>query len=241
MSDFKLSNNINSRNLIDYTLFTVLDSTIVNTSKPLSELEASPSLINLKIRNLGWTGYRKVVDKQLVIGYANSDSENLNSNGLIESDAYNLWIEEFKDKERKFKNTFILDTLSQSQYDAMLSLYLQTNTFIEVGSDIRKFYLKDYIENREWNYIATAMTLSGTNRLARQADSMILMLGDYGNNKDRSLIKEQGLQVLYKEYSAGLLDTLQSEQAEYVYYAETKRFLPNMLESRKRVLAKQLS
>lgn len=33
----------------------------------------------------------------------------------------------------------------------------------------------------------------------------------------------------------------QKSQAEYIYYAETKRFLPNMIESRKRLLAKQLS
>jgi hypothetical protein len=120
-------------------------------------------------------------------------------------------------------------------------MYLQTNTFNEVGSDIRMFDLREFIDNRQWNHIATAMTICGKNRLQRQADAKILMLGDYGTNKDRSLIKEQGLQVLYKEHSAGVLNQLQTEQAEYVYYAETNRFLPNMNESRKRILAKQLS
>jgi len=241
MVDFILPNSISSRNLIDYTLFQTLDASAVNDQKPLSELEASSKLINLKIRSTGWTGYKKVVDKQTVIGYAYREDSQLNGIGLTEDNAYNLWIEEFKDRERRFKNTFLLNTLSQTQYDAMLSMYLQTNTFNEVGSNIRMFDLREYIDNRQWGYIATAMTICGLNRLDRQADAKILMLGDYGTNKDRSLIKEQGLQVLYKEHSAGTLDQLQTDQAEYVYYAETKRFLPNMNESRKRLLAKQLS
>jgi hypothetical protein len=241
MVDFILPNNISSRNLIDYTLFQTLDASAVNDQKPMSELEASSKLINLKIRTTGWTGYNKVIDKQTVIGYANRDDTLLQGNGITEEDAFNIWIEDFKDRERRFKNTFLLETLSQTQYDAMLSMYLQTNTFNEVGSDIRMFDLREFIDNRQWNHIATAMTICGKNRLQRQADAKILMLGDYGTNKDRSLIKEQGLQVLYKEHSAGVLNQLQTEQAEYVYYAETNRFLPNMNESRKRILAKQLS
>ena len=67
------------------------------------------------------------------------------------------------------------------------------------------------------------------------------MLGDYGSNKDRSFIKEDGIKTLLKEYSSGQLNDEQKKQAEYVYYAETKRFLPNMIESRKRILSKQLS
>ena len=67
------------------------------------------------------------------------------------------------------------------------------------------------------------------------------MLGDYGITKSRTLIKQQGIQTLVKEYSSKQLSELQSRQAEYVYYAETKRFLPNMTESRKQILVKQLS
>ena len=65
------------------------------------------------------------------------------------------------------------------------------------------------------------------------------MLADYGTTKDRSLIKEQGLQTLLKRYSTMGLTDPQKAQAEYVYYAETKRFLPNLAESRKRILVKQ--
>ena len=85
------------------------------------------------------------------------------------------------------------------------------------------------------------MTLCGADRLSRQADAKILMLGDYGVYKIRSLIKEQGIQTLVKEYSAGQLTTAQTKQAEYIYYAETKRFLPNMTENRKRTIVTQLS
>ena len=54
-------------------------------------------------------------------------------------------------------------------------------------------------------------------------------------------IKEQGIQQLVKEYSTFQLTDKQKAQAEYVYYAETSRFLPNLSESRKRILVKQLS
>ena len=67
------------------------------------------------------------------------------------------------------------------------------------------------------------------------------MLSDYGTYKPRSLIKEQSLQRLIKDYKTEELTDEQKAQAEYVYYAETKRFLGNMTESRKRLLVRQLS
>jgi hypothetical protein len=85
------------------------------------------------------------------------------------------------------------------------------------------------------------MILGGAKRTQRQAESKIIMLADYGQYKDRSLIKEQGIQQLLKEYSTFQLTDIQKAQAEYVYYAETSRFLPNLSESRKRSLVKQLS
>ena len=83
--------------------------------------------------------------------------------------------------------------------------------------------------------------MSGANRLPSQAEAKILILADYGTYKNRSHIKEEGIQILVKDYTIGQLTDEQKKQAEYVYYAETNRFLPNMIESRKRLLAKQLS
>ena len=134
-----------------------------------------------------------------------------------------------------------IDTLSQSQYDGLLSLYWFTNDIASVGSEDRKFRIFEFIEEKKWDYVSTALILNGLKRSERQAESKIIMLADYGQYKDRSLIKEQGIQQLVKEYSTFQLTDKQKAQAEYVYYAETSRFLPNLSESRKRSLVNQLS
>ena len=235
MPSFNLQSTVDSKNLIDYGLFTVLDSTATTTQIPLAQLEASDKLINLKIRTAKWLGYAK----NSVIGYKGTTG--LTSDGVTEAEAYTIWIEEFKDKERAFKKQCPLTTLSQSQYDALLGLYADTGSFTTVGTKTRQFQLLDFILDKKWDYVATALTLSGSNRLSRQAEAKILILADYGTYKNRSHIKEEGIQILVKDYTIGQLTDEQRKQAEYVYYAETNRFLPNMIESRKRLLAKQLS
>ena len=235
MPSFSLQSTVDSKNLIDYGLFTVIDSTAVKTLINLSEHEASDNLINFKIRSTRWLGYAK----NSVIGY--KGTVGLTSKGLTEAQSYTNWIEEFKDKERSFKKQLPLTTLSQSQYDAMLSLYADTGSFTHVGTKNRQFEILEFISNRQWEHVATALTLSGADRLTRQVEAKILILGDYGTYKNRSYIKEEGIRTLIKDYSTNELNDEQTKQAEYVYYAETKRFLPNMTESRKRLLANELS
>ena len=48
MPSFNLKSVIDSSNLIDYGLFTVIDSSAVNTLIDLKDLEASDKLINIK-------------------------------------------------------------------------------------------------------------------------------------------------------------------------------------------------
>ena len=190
---------------------------------------------------MGWNGYKKTVDGISRIGYKSIAPEDLEGNGLTEDSAYTIWTEVFKDKERRFKKQLPINTLSQSQYDGLLSLYWFTDDITSVGSEDRKFRIYELIEEKKWDYVSTALILGGLKRTQRQAESKIIMLADYGQYKDRSLIKEQGIQQLLKEYSTFQLTDKQKAQAEYVYYAETRRFLPNLSESRKRALVKQLS
>ena len=240
MPSFSFGNIVNEKTLIDFSLFSVIDNDIASNEIILKNLEASENLMNYIIRTIGWSGFKKEIDGTEYIGYKNNESENLESNGLTESEAFTLWIEQFKDKERRFKKILPLDSLSQSQYDGLLSLYWFTDKITAVGNEERKFKILDFIKEKKWNYVATAMILGGQKRVQRQAESKIMMLADYGQFKDRSLIKEQGLQQLIKEYSTFQLGDKQKAQAEYVYYAETSRFLPNLSESRKRLLVKQL-
>jgi hypothetical protein len=241
MPTFNFPNIINEKNLIDFSLFSVISNTTANDEILVKNLEASDNVMNYIIRTMGWNGYRKTIDGIERIGYSNVTLSDLNSNGLTEDTSYTIWIGYFKDKEKRFKKLLPINTLSQSQYDGLLSLYWFTNTIDYVGNAQRQFRILDFIKEKKWDHLCTAMILGGAKRTERQAESKIIMLADYGQYKDRSLIKEQGIQQLLKEYSTFQLTDIQKAQAEYVYYAETSRFLPNLSESRKRSLVKQLS
>tara|TARA_B100000768_G_scaffold177399_1_gene191547 strand:+ start:2558 stop:3280 length:723 start_codon:yes stop_codon:yes gene_type:complete len=240
MATYTLPNTITKEDLLPFDLFPVADNTLARTLVPIRNLETSPAMINLILRNIGWKGYAyKDVDNVIKIGYNLVDG--VDGEGLTEESAFNKWIKVFKDAERRFKEVFVLDSLSQSQYDGLVSLYYLTGDWTRVGSEQRTFQLYDYVKDREWQYVATAMTNSGTNRVQRQLEAKVIMLADYGVSKDRSLIKRQGIQEIANKYPTRLLDDRSRTQAEYVYYAETKRFLPNMAESRQRILSSKLN
>ena len=240
MAIYTLPNTIAKEDLLPFDLFPVADNTLARTLVPIRNLETSPAMINLILRNIGWKGYAyKDVDNVIKIGYNLVDG--VDGEGLTEESAFNKWIKVFKDAERRFKEVFVLDSLSQSQYDGLVSLYYLTGDWTRVGSEQRTFQLYDYVKDREWQYVATAMTNSGINRVQRQLEAKVIMLADYGVSKDRSLIKRQGIQEIANKYPTRLLDDRSRTQAEYVYYAETKRFLPNMAESRQRILSSKLN
>lgn len=240
MPTITLSNVLTEKDLIDFELFPVLDSAAANDLIELKYLEASDKLINFMLRQIKWRGYVYLdSDNQQKIGY--NLIKGVDGDGLTEAEAYRYWIEDFKDTERKFKKLMVLDSMSQSQYDGLLSMFYFTGDYTSVGTEVRKFKLFDYIKERKWNYVATAMTNSGANRTLRQLEAKIIMLADYGVPKDRILIKEQSLQEIVKRYPSRLLNDRARAQAEYVYYAETGRFLPKTSESRKRILSKQLN
>jgi GH24 family phage-related lysozyme (muramidase) len=240
MTIYTLPNTITKEDLLPFDLFPVADNTLAREIVPIRNLETSPAMINLILRNIGWKGYAyKDVDNVIKIGYNLVDG--VDGEGLTEESAFNKWIKVFKDAERRFKEVFVLDSLSQSQYDGLVSLYYLTGDWTRVGSEQRTFQLYDYVKDREWQYVATAMTNSGINRVQRQLEAKVIMLADYGISKDRSLIKRQGIQEIANKYPTRLLDDRSRTQAEYVYYAETKRFLPNMAESRQRILSSKLN
>jgi len=240
MKNLTLPTTIEKTDLLPFDLFKVADNETALTLVPIKNLEASPAMINLLLRKITWHGYAyEDVDGIKKIGYNLTDG--VNGNGLTEQESYSKWIEVFKDAERRFKEIFVLDSLSQSQYDGMLSLYYLTGDWTTVGSETRKFNLYDYVKNRQWEYVATAMVNSGPNRTMRQLESKVIMLADYGIQKDRSLIRRQGIQDIASKYPSRLLDDKSRAQAEYVYYELTNRFLPHMAESRQRILSSQLN
>lgn len=240
MPSFTLPNVIKQKDLIEFDLFPVADPVAASDLVTLKNLEASSQLINFMLRTIKWRGYVYLDSDNLEkIGY--NLAKGIDSPGLTESESYRYWIEDFKEQERKFKKLMVLDSLSQSQYDGLLSMFYHTGDYTAVGSETRRFKLLDDIRARRWNYVATAMSNSGVGRIQRQLEAKIIMLADYGVPKDRSLIKEQSLQEIVKRYPSRLINDRARAQAEYVYYAETGRFLPKTNDSRKRILKRQLN
>jgi len=229
--ELKLSNNISESDLIEFDLYTTMDETGVGTLKDLKNLEASESIKNFILRQGEWRGFQ--YDNATLIGYGTK--EKLNDFGLIETEAYRYWITELKKKEKSFKAIISgVPQLSQTQYDALFSLYYHTGDWLNVGTSTRKFALKGYIESKQWEYVATAMILSGHQRNIRQGEAKIMMLGDYGRTKDRTVIKAEGIQRIRQLYPNRFDTPMAKEQAEYVYYYETQRFLPKMSQARMR-------
>ena len=222
---------ITPETVIDYTRWTISVTATVVTEQEVRVLEASSDIMNYVLRQFKWTPYRYTLDNIVKIGY--NSSNHINGNGLLEADAYSDWLIEFKTVERKFKRLLPITHMSQSQYDALLCLYYFTGDFTKVGTPARTFELSQLIINKKWDYIATTFIESGFNRPLTQPLSKIMMLGDYGSRTERALLKERGLQLLRKEYGT-MTDKLMRQQAEYVYYAETRRFLPNLSQTRKR-------
>lgn len=229
--EFKLSSTITEADLVEFDLYTKKSTTMVETLIDLKNLEASDGLINFILRQREWRGYQ--YNDGNVIGYGTT--QKTKDIGLIESEAFSFWIEDFKTTERRFKGIIgNISQLTQTQYDAMLSLYYHTGDVFNVGSGTRKFKIQQYVESKQWQYYATALILSGFQRNIRQGEAKIMMLADYGRTKDRSIIKAEGIQKIRQLYPNRFISETAREQAEYVYYAETKRFLPKMTQNRMR-------
>lgn len=234
MPKFSLSNNITQDMLKDFSVFEVKNLAYVQEKKLVRYLEASDELINFVIRTEGYTPYVYLdVDQKKKIGY--NLAIDLDGKGLTEQQAYSIFIEQLKVAEKKLKKLLPLETITQSQYDALLSLYYRTGDFKTVGTEQRKFKIYDYIKNEQWNYVATALIESGNNRNIRQGEAKILMTGDYGIVKDRSYINAMALKTLERVYPK-MITPESVLQAEYVYFKETNRFLPGMDQARKRLI-----
>jgi len=229
---YTLSNTISENDLIEFDLFTNLDSTMTDTKKPLTDLEASSNIISFIIKQKSWSPFTYTVNSLPVIGYGFSNGSD--SIGLTEAEAYSFFIEDLKNKERSFKKILPLTLISQTNYDALFSLFYFTGDISKTGTPDRQFKISSYIVSEQWQWIATALVLSGNQRIVRQGEAKIMMLADYGSNKSRALLKAQGLQNIRTLYPNGFETTKSLNQAEYVYYKETKRFLPKMTQSRKR-------
>ena len=94
--DFKLSNELTINDLVEFDLYTKKSDTMVDTLVDLKNLEASEDLKNFVLRQGKWRGYQYGSVGNYQIGYGTK--QKVNDIGLLESEAFNYWIEDFKVK-----------------------------------------------------------------------------------------------------------------------------------------------
>lgn len=62
MPTFNFGNVVNEKTLIDFSLFSIIDTSTARDEASVKDLEASDNIMNYIIRTMGWSGYQKTVD-----------------------------------------------------------------------------------------------------------------------------------------------------------------------------------
>lgn len=164
-------------------------------------------------------------------GYGNADKRD----GYTEPEAYSEWIKELKKKEDLLQKQLPVLSLSQSQFDAILSLYFLTGNWKKVNGLEGTYDILSAMRNNDWITIANMLANASQNREQRLKEARMLVLGDYNTDKDRTWLRNEGIQHTRTQYINNITDTLAKRQAEFAYYRQTNgAFLPNMREIRKR-------
>lgn len=164
-------------------------------------------------------------------GYGNTEKRD----GYTEPEAYSEWIKELKRKENILQKQLPVVSLSQSQFDAILSLYFLTGNWKTVEGNEGTYNVFNAIRVSDWTTVSNMLSNATENREQRLREARLIMIGDYSFNKDRTWMRNEGIQYTRTQYISGITDSIAKRQAEFAYYRQTNgAFLPNMNELKKR-------
>jgi hypothetical protein len=211
--------------------YTVLDTELYETEIYIDNVFASDTLVSVALNNFKYNGYD---GKGYSVGTANR--------GITEEEAYNIWIEDFRRKERNFirqLKSFGLNEMSQSVFDGLLLYYLLAENFTIVYAMEGRYNIRDHIANKNWDTVAGIILRDHANRQNSIRAATILRLADYGNPKTRGWLRANGIFEMRASNQIGLLSGDQLAKARFSYYAETLEFLPLTPNSIKRDIAKR--
>ena len=211
--------------------YTVLDTELYETEIYIDNVFASDTLVSVALNNFKYNGYD---GKGYSVGTANR--------GITEEEAYNIWIEDFRRKERNFirqLKSLGLNEMSQSVFDGLLLYYLLAENFTIVYAMEGRYNIRDHIANKNWDTVAGMILRDHANRQNSIRAATILRLADYGNPKTRGWLRANGIFEMRASNQIGLLSGDKLTRARFSYYAETLEFLPLTPNSIKRDIAKR--
>jgi hypothetical protein len=192
---------------------------------------ASDTLVLVALNNFKYNGYN---GKGYSVGTA--------TRGITEEEAYNIWIEDFRRRERNLirqLKSFGLNEISQSAFDGLLLYYLLAENFTIVYAMEGQYNLRDHIATKNWDTVAGMILRDHANRQNSIRAATILRLADYSNPKNRGWLRANGIFEMRASNQIGLLSGDQLARARFSYYAETLEFLPLTPNSIKRDIAKR--
>ena len=211
--------------------YTVLDEDLYETEIYIDSVFASDTLVLVALNNFKYNGYN---GKGYSVGTA--------TRGITEEEAYNIWIEDFRRRERNLirqLKSFGLNEISQSAFDGLLLYYLLAENFTIVYAMEGQYNLRDHIATKNWDTVASMILRDHANRQNSIRAATILRLADYGNPKNRGWLRANGIFEMRASNQIGLLSGDQLARARFSYYAETLEFLPLTPNSIKRDIAKR--
>lgn len=211
----------------------VQDEKAVSFRMAVGGMYLSEGMINTM---LSFSKFRMYYDgNHIGYGLAGTSSEQY---GMTEPEAYSLWLKDVTDKERLFRLSIPLINLTQTQYDALFSLYYHTGSWKRMQGPDGEIYDVEYAVKRELWLLVADMLASGTeNSHHRRKEAWVLKLASYQPFSDRNAMRFQGIQDARKTYTSNknLSRTIQ-QQIEHAYYRQLGAFVPTIPDLRKKQL-----
>jgi hypothetical protein len=229
------------QNRIQWDTFTVQDEFAAGFLINIGIAIVSKGMSDLMLSHKTWSGIRSSDDKGgFLIGYGIGDPDDVQ--GYTESQAYSEWMGYIKNRQKILRAQIPVVLITQSAYDALLSLFIDTGTWRTVKANEGTYDLADAVKRGNWLLAADIISRGNINPDLRKKEARVMQLADYTSAKDRNQQIIQGVQKLRKEYINSIGTEFDKKQAEFVYYRQLGVFLPGMSQLRqRRVIAQALT
>jgi hypothetical protein len=219
---------------IQWETFTVQDAFAVDYRYPVQRATMSIGMENLMLSRRTWSGIRKVdtATGKYTIGYGVGDPDDVQ--GYTESQAYAEWVGDLRNRQKRLIAQLPILFVTQTIFDSLLSLYIDTGTWRTVQADEGMYDLATPVKNGNWLLAADIISRGKANSELRKKEARVMRLADYSFTKTRNQQVTQGVQLLRTQYVAGIANEFDKKQTEFVYYRQFGTFLPGMTQLRQR-------
>ena len=226
--------NVAEEKRISWEQYSVQDDYAVNFLVNVGVVSVTDRMLNLMLSFERYRMFQYTDNKKLKIGYGYTDPDT--QGGPTESEAYVHWRKAVFEAQDRLINQLPLISMTQSQFDGLLSLYFSTGQWRTVKTVNGYYDLERAIKSNKWTLVADMIANGSNDRDRRLAEARAMVLGDYSTSTDRTKLLRESISHTVTYYKRNLLDVTQKRQAEIGYYRETRAFLPGLTNAQKKVI-----